>query len=228
MPALFPGFAEPGRWLPLLERHAALVAEAGPRVRVTSVAPADAIQRHYAESLEILRLILDQETPEIFADVGSGGGYPGLVVAAVFPGVAIHLVEPLQKRARVLVEWARALGLTNVSVHAERAEDAGRGTLRNACNIVTARAVTALPALLEYTVPLARSGGIVALPKGAALAEELEASGRALAALNAGVLGTARMREEISMNGTVLFIRASGPTPPELPRRAGVPQRRPL
>ncbi len=228
LPTLFPGFADADRWLPLLQRHAELVAEASPRVRVTSVSPGDAIQRHYAESLEILRLLLGHCEPTSLADIGSGGGYPGLMIAAVLPDLAVHLVEPLQKRARALAEWAEVLGLRNVSVYPIRGEDAGRGTLRESCDAVTARAVTALSALLEYSVPLSRPGGVIALPKGSALESERAAAAGALSALHATAIATDPMRPEVSVAVAVAFFRKGAATPPELPRRAGIPERRPL
>ena len=56
LPALFPDFEDPGRWLPLLRRHLVLVEEAAPHTRVTSVPAREAVRRHYAESLELLRV----------------------------------------------------------------------------------------------------------------------------------------------------------------------------
>jgi 16S rRNA (guanine527-N7)-methyltransferase len=228
LPGLFPGFAASGRWLPLLVRHAALLAEAAPRVRVTSVPPAEAIRRHYAESLELFRLIRERSDADALADVGSGGGFPGLVAAAVEPGLVVHLVEPLKKRASLLSEMAVALGLANVRVYPLRAEEAGRGPLRDAVPIVTARAVADLSELLEYTAPLSATGGLLALPKGSALAAELVAAGPAMAALGVSSPEVVPMRPEVSTASAILFLRKHGLTPERFPRRPGVPGHRPL
>ncbi|MXY72113.1 MAG: hypothetical protein F4Y97_03615, partial [Dehalococcoidia bacterium] len=84
LPELFPDLAEPERWLPLLRRHARLLAESP--VRTTTVKGETVVARHYAESLEAYRL---SGAPEagVVVDVGSGGGFPGLVIAAVARGV---------------------------------------------------------------------------------------------------------------------------------------------
>ena len=97
LPAQFPTFSSPERWLPLLRRHWELLEAAAPRVSVTSVEAGDAVQRHYAESLELLRIADECGWAGSIADVGSGGGFPGLVVACVRGDVRVVLIEPLQK-----------------------------------------------------------------------------------------------------------------------------------
>jgi 16S rRNA (guanine527-N7)-methyltransferase len=231
LPRLFPEFAGADVWLPRLQRHAELVAAAAGHVRVTAVPPVEQVRRHYAESLELLRMGLSLASPGSIgpvADVGSGGGYPGLVIAAVLPGVTVHLIEPLQKRARMLVEWASAMGMGNVHVHPQRAEEAGRGPLREQCALVVARAVAAMPELLEYTVPLAAPGGHVLLPKGSALEAELATAANALARLGGELIATTPMRKEISDAVVVAAFAKVQRTPDTYPRPPGMPGKRPL
>jgi len=228
LPGLFPLTPDASRWLPLLQQHAALLEAARARARVTSVRPALAVRRHYAESLEILRLAGAPGLAGPLADVGSGGGFPGLVAAIMLPGLEVHLVEPLRKRAHLLVEVAAALGLSNVRVHNQRAEEAGRGPLRDACGTVTARAVAPLPELLEYTAPLAAAGGLLVLPKGSSVDEEVAAAAHALEALACGQPRVLPMRPEVSGSVAVVLISRLGPTPAAYPRRPGVPAKRPL
>jgi 16S rRNA (guanine527-N7)-methyltransferase len=149
-------------------------------------------------------------------------------MAAVLPDVEFALVEPLQKRARLLRELASAMGLANVTVHAVRAEEAGRGMLREQAGLVTARAVATLPELLEYTAPLARIGGTLALPKGSGLNVEVAAASNALAALGCGEPSVVPMRQEVSSTLSVLIVGKTASTPTAYPRRPGVPGRRPL
>jgi len=184
LPKLFSAFSEPGRWLPLLKRHHELLLAAAEHTRVSSVPAGQSIQRHYAESLEIWRIGVEGygRVPASVADVGSGGGFPGMVIACLEPDLPIVLIEPLQKRARLLEAMAQELVLGNVAVHAVRAEDSGHGPLRDRCELVTARAVAPLAELLEYTVPLAAPGGSIVLPKGSGLEREIEATGSACAA----------------------------------------------
>ena len=226
--ALFPEFPGAGRWLPLLEQHAELIASARSRVRVTSVREEDIVRRHYAESLETLRIATEVGWGGVICDVGSGGGYPGMVFAAVLPDTEVHMVEPLQKRAKLLQWMARELGMPNVRVHAERAEEAGHGPLRDSCGLVTARAVAELRELLEYTAPLAADGALLAIPKGSALERELAVAKGAMQALSVDLERRVAMRGEISAHVEVASFRKHGMTPAAYPRRPGVPGKRPL
>lgn len=230
LPRLFPDFDTPVRWLPLVRRHLELIEAAAHRTRVTSVAPEDAVARHFAESLELLRIArsLHRDGFARCVDVGSGGGFPGLVIAIVCPDLDVHLVEPLQKRAALLGDIATALGLENVTVHAQRAEDAARGPLRVSASLVTARAVAPLRELLEHTVPFAATDGIVALPKGSGLDAELAEAEGAMRGLGASLDCICAMRPQISATVRVAVFRRAGELPLQYPRRAGVPARRPL
>jgi 16S rRNA (guanine527-N7)-methyltransferase len=228
LPGLFPGLDEPERWLTLLKRHAELVEEAAPAVRTSAVATEDVVRRQYAECLELWRIAVDRGVPEKVVDVGSGGGFPGLVIAAVAPGVDVTLVEPLRKRAKLLEAIAAQLGLGNVSVHAVRAEDAGRGALRESADLVTARALAPLAELLEYTAPLAAVGGMLALPKGSGAEDEVAAAAGALAELGCHVERIEPMRPEVNERANVVLVRKGRSTPERYPRRAGVPRKRPL
>ncbi len=227
LPALFPDLPGPERWLPLLQAHAALLEAARVRVRVTAVPPAEAVRRHYAESLEMLRIMRAAGAEGPLGDVGSGGGFPGLVIAIAEPRLEVHLIEPLQKRAALLRDVAAELALANVTVHALRGEEAGRGPLRGRCGVATARAVAELRVLLEYTAPLVRDGGIVALAKGSALPAEIESAATALAALGCSSGEVVAMRPEAG-DLQLFLARRHGPPPANYPRRPGIPERKPL
>ena len=225
LPELFRDLAEPERWLPLLRRHAQLLAESP--VQTTTVKGETVVARHYAESLEAYRLAGSPEEG-VVVDVGSGGGFPGLVIAAIAPEVEVHLVEARRKRAELLGSVAEALGLARVTVHGERAEEAGRGTLRERADLVIARAVAPLPVLLEYTAPLAATGGTIAAVKGSRGEAELAEAGAALAALNCEHAGTEAMRSEVAGQMRVLLFRKLGATEARYPRRPGMPSKRPI
>lgn len=225
LPDLFPQFARPDRWAPLLRRHAELLA-ASP-VRATAVTGATVVTRHYAESLEAFRLAGAPREGAV-VDVGSGGGFPGLVVAAVAPALEVHLVEARRRRAELLAALAEALGLARVTVHAARAEEAGRGPLRDGADLVLARAVAPLPVLLEYCAPLAAPGALVAAVKGSRGEAELARSDAAMAALACEFAGMEAMRAAIAPAMRVLRFRKLGPTPERWPRRPGMPAKRPI
>ncbi|PZF14393.1 16S rRNA (guanine(527)-N(7))-methyltransferase RsmG [Curtobacterium sp. MCLR17_034] len=105
------------------------------------------------------------------ADVGSGAGLPGLVLAIARPDVEFVLIEPMERRTDWLRSESGRLGLQNVTVLRGRAEDVADDVV---VDQVTARAVSALSKLIPLTVPLVRSGGQLILMKGARVDEEIE------------------------------------------------------
>ena len=107
------------------------------------------------------------------ADIGSGAGLPGLVLAIARPDVHWTLIEPMERRVTWLTEQVDELGLENVEILRARAEDVGRP---GAFDVVTARAVSALRTLLPLTAPLVRNGGEVTLLKGMNAANEIDAA----------------------------------------------------
>ena len=104
------------------------------------------------------------------ADVGSGAGLPGLVLAMIRPDIDVTLIEPLERRTRWLDEQVAALALPNVTVFTGRAEEFAP---RRAFDVVTARAVKALKGLIPLLTPLVVPGGQLALLKGQRLEDEI-------------------------------------------------------
>lgn len=107
------------------------------------------------------------------ADVGSGAGLPGLVLAIARPDVEFTLIEPMERRVLWLQEQTDALGLDNVVVFRGRGEEWPEGAVFDS---VTARAVSALRTLLPWTAPLVRDGGELLLLKGANAQAEIDAA----------------------------------------------------
>ncbi|WP_245861310.1 16S rRNA (guanine(527)-N(7))-methyltransferase RsmG [Microbacterium aurantiacum] len=107
------------------------------------------------------------------ADIGSGAGLPGIVLAIARPDVHWTLIEPMERRVTWLNEQVNDLGLDNVEVLRARAEEVGRP---KGFDVVTARAVSALRTLIPITAPLVRDGGELVLLKGMNAANEIEAA----------------------------------------------------
>jgi 16S rRNA (guanine527-N7)-methyltransferase len=107
------------------------------------------------------------------ADIGSGAGLPGVVLAIARPDVQWTLIEPMERRVTWLNEQVAALGLTNVEVLRARAEEVRRP---EGFDVVTARAVSALRTLIPITAPLVRDGGELTLLKGMNAGNEIEAA----------------------------------------------------
>jgi 16S rRNA (guanine527-N7)-methyltransferase len=132
----------------------------------------DVWTRHIADSLQLLDHV--PADARIFVDLGSGGGFPGLVLAAALldrPGGKMHLVESVQRKAAFLREATRTLGVP-AEVHAQRIEDLDPNTLGK-IDVVTARALAPLPQLLELAHPLLEKGAIGLFPKGKDVNREL-------------------------------------------------------
>jgi 16S rRNA (guanine527-N7)-methyltransferase len=124
--------------------------------------------RHILNSAVVAELV---EPGKKVADIGSGAGLPGIPMAIAQPEAMFTLIEPMERRSNWLTDQVEALGLTNVRVLRARAEEVGE-----AFDIVTARAVSALPKLLRMTVPLTRHGGEIIALKGSKAQEEIDDS----------------------------------------------------
>ena len=109
------------------------------------------------------------EAGKTVADVGSGAGLPGIPMAIAQPDAHFTLIEPMERRSDWLKQIASDLGLTNVTVLRARAEE-----VAEVFDLVTSRAVSALPKLLRLTVPITNHGGKVLALKGSKAAEEVE------------------------------------------------------
>ncbi|MBB5688291.1 16S rRNA (guanine527-N7)-methyltransferase [Roseomonas alkaliterrae] len=123
-------------------------------------------RRHIADCLQLVPLVPGAGA---IADLGSGAGLPGLVIAAALPDRAVHLVESDRRKAAFLVEAAATLGLRQVTVHPQRIERAALPP----CAAITARALAPLDRLLAYAAPHLAPGGVCLLLKGRGAEEEL-------------------------------------------------------
>lgn len=201
------------------------------RMDLTAVTEEDeVIDRHFADSLSALAHTgLIPEAGRL-VDVGTGAGFPGMVLALARPGLQVTLLDALGKRLRFLEAVAERLGAGNVTLVHARAEDGARqDTLREAFDVAAARAVAPLNVLAEYLLPYVRTGGIALCWKGPALEQEMEAGRRA-----AHVLG-GRPEEPIPVSfpgrdweHTLMPIRKTHPSPRLYPRKAGTPAKSPL
>ncbi len=140
------------------------------RINLVADRNAEAVRtRHIADSLQLLPLLPPGDGP--VGDLGSGGGFPGLVLA-IASCRPFHLVESDRRKAAFLTEAAAQLGLTHVRVHPQRIEAARLPPLA----AVTARALAPLTDLLPHAARLLAPGGIALFPKGRTAEDELTAA----------------------------------------------------
>lgn len=206
------------------------------RAALTAVREPELVgQRLFGESLALLAALRDAEvlshgSSARLADIGSGGGFPGLPMKVVEPGLQLVLIEAQRRRCEFLECVVSELGLAGVRVVNARAEDAGRdATLRATFDLVVARAVAPLAVLVEYALPLLRVGGVLATPKGSRASDELVEAGAALRALGGVALDPVPLAlPEDAPPQQVLLVRREGELDDRYPRRAGVPSKRPL
>lgn len=216
-----------------LGHYVDLLLDANSRLNLTAIRDREGMERRHI--LETLALTARLESLSLLTDgsevidVGSGGGVPGIPLAIVRSDVRITLLEATGKKAAFLRDTVGALGLVNVTVVAARAEEVGQELEhRERYHLALARAVAPLDTLSELTLPLVRVGGHVVAVKGARVWEELE-HGRA-AALRCGgqVQPVVELPSPKAEPSTLVIIAKVAPTPPELPRRPGMPAKRPL
>lgn len=211
-----------------LELYLQLLARANTTMNLTRlVSPEQGRVLHVADALTLLREI--PAGAKRLADVGSGGGVPGLVLAAALPDVQVTLIESTGKKAAFLRAAATEIGLENVTVLPVRAEAAGHSTLREQCDIVTARAVGAMVFLAEWCLPLAKVGGCVLAMKGPKLTEELPPARQAIRLLGGGEAEVIPVTDLPGADGHVICrVPKIKPTPNQFPRAAETAKGRPL
>lgn len=164
-------------------------------------------------------------------DVGSGGGIPGLIWMVLWPQAKVNLLESRRRKTQFLREAIRHLGRVGAEAFENRAEVWGHEPReREQYDLVTARALAALPTLLELTLPFVRVGGYVAAIKTAQIDEELAAAREALRRLGSGPEAVT-LRPYTRSDGKpcqVCLVRKLSPTPRDFPRPANLPERWPL
>jgi 16S rRNA (guanine527-N7)-methyltransferase len=143
--------------------------------------------RHIPECVALADVL--PRGPQRLLDLGSGGGFPGLVLAIVRPELEVHLLDATAKKTAFLAQAAEQLDVP-VTVHTGRAEDLQRGDLAASFDVVTARAVAALDRLVGWAMPFLRRGGVLYAVKGERWEEELTAASRAMQRYGASLVAT--------------------------------------
>lgn len=214
-------------------RYRALLLDWNTRINLTAITdPAEVATRHFLDSLTVALAIPNEMkagTPRLL-DVGAGAGFPGLPLSISFPGWRVTLLEATGKKVRFLDAVIADLGLANArAVHGRAEELAHDPAYRGRFDVVTARAVAALPTLLEYCAPFARVGGLTIAPKKGELATEIAAGERAAKLLGARLLEAVQVTIPLLVDGRVLLVAVQAkPCPPQYPRPAGAPTKHPL
>lgn len=141
-----------------LERYFELLVEWNEKMNLTGITKKeDVYLKHYYDSLT-LNKIVDLKSIDSMCDIGTGAGFPGIVIKILFPNIKITLVDSLNKRIEFLKKVINELELQNIEAIHSRIEEYGIKN-REKFDLVTARAVASLNILLEYSIPLVKEKG---------------------------------------------------------------------
>jgi len=202
------------------------------RLNLTAITDYDDVLRlHFLDSLSAtLALPAASFADGRFLDVGSGAGLPGIPLKITFPEIRLTLLEATGKKADFLKHLAATLGLEDIEIVKARAEDAAREPrFREGYDIVLSRAVAALSTLAELTLPFCRPGGRCIAFKKAGIATEIEDASYAVSVLGGAPPQVVPVTlEELPDDRCLVMTEKIAITPDAYPRRAGIPDKRPL
>ena len=199
--------------------------------------PKEVFEKHFLDSVMLWGLAKKYDfaplpgSPAVI-DVGTGAGFPGVPLKILRPEIELTLLDALQKRIGFLRELTQTLDLQGVTLIHSRSEDAARpggNSIRERFDLAVSRAVSSLNVLSEYCLPFVRVGGLFAAYKAANCAEEVDAASHAIEVLGGrleSVLSYSLPGTEIERS--LVLIRKVAPTPPQYPRKAGKPEKKPL
>jgi 16S rRNA (guanine527-N7)-methyltransferase len=211
---------------PALDELLRLLADPRAPISTSTVERADDV--HIADSLSGLELEPLRSAKRV-ADLGSGAGLPGLVLAPALPDAQVDLIESLDRKCEFMRDAIARMELGNAAVVCERSEDWASAGGREAYDAVTVRAVGRLATLAELASPLLREGGVLAAWKGARDPEEEAEVDRAADRLAMEPVEIRSVRPyPASRDRHIHLLRKNGPTPNGIPRRPGMAAKRPF
>jgi 16S rRNA (guanine527-N7)-methyltransferase len=203
-----------------IDGHVRLLLAWNPAINLTAIRdPAEVAVAHVIDSLTALPVLRDRQVDRL-VDLGSGGGFPGLPLAIALPATDAVLADSIGKKVRFLRTVVDAVGLAGrVETYAGRAESLARDARqRERWPAVTARAVAALPELVELAFPLLEPGGVLVAWKRGEIGSELAGARRAIAALGGGTLESRAVHATSLADHCLVVVSKEDDTPGRFPR----------
>ena len=210
-----------------LEKYYELLVEWNKVMNLTGITEKNQVYlKHFYDSAT-LASVIDFNKEESLCDVGTGAGFPGIVIKILFPNLKVVLIDSLQKRVNFLNQVVKELDLKNIAVYHARAEEFAQNH-RGEYDVVTARAVASLPVLLEYCVPLVKVGKYF-VPMKASIEEEMIISSNAIEVLKVEVEELKKFELPLEKSQrTILKLRKIEKTSKKYPRKYSEIKKRPL
>ncbi len=213
-----------------LDKYYEILIETNKSLNLTAITEFnDVLVKHFIDSVSIIRDVDLNENISVI-DVGTGAGFPGMVLKIIFPGIDITLFDSLQKRLTFLDGIIDTLGLEGIKIFHGRAEEAGHlESMREKYDLCVSRAVASLPVLSELCLPFVKVGGRFVSYKSEKGTEELSDSTHALS-----VLGASVVKEDVfdlpesDMTRNLIIISKDSACPKIYPRKPGTPSKKPL
>ncbi|WP_218661300.1 16S rRNA (guanine(527)-N(7))-methyltransferase RsmG [Streptococcus dysgalactiae] len=207
-----------------------LLVEWNNKINLTAITEEnDVYLKHFYDSIApILQGFLANE-PIRLLDIGAGAGFPSLPMKILFPNLEVTIIDSLNKRIAFLTHLAEALALDKVHFFHGRAEDFGQDKdFRSQFDVVTARAVAPMQVLAELTIPFLKIGGKLIALKAQAADQELEEAKTALSLLFGKVTTNHHYQLPNGDTRYITVVEKKKETPNKYPRKAGLPNKKPL
>lgn len=218
------------RQLAALQRYESELLEWNQRMNLTAIRDSEGIRtKHFLDSFTCV-LAWRDKPPDRLIDIGTGAGFPGLPLKILYPSMRLTLVDSVGKKIDFCKHIVQTLSLDKVEFVNARAEELGQNpAFRERYDWAVARAVANLNILVEYLLPLVRVGGGILAQKGESGPAEAHASERPARLLG----GRLRQLVQLTLPGVVeerylVIFDKTATTPPNYPRRVGVPSKSPL
>ena len=211
-------------------RYFQLLVEWNEKINLTAITAEEEVYlKHFYDSLAPILQGYVLNEPISLLDIGAGAGFPSLPMKILFPQLEVTIIDSLNKRIQFLHLLAEDLGLEGVHFYHGRAEDFAQDKqFRAQFDLVTARAVARMQVLSELTIPFLKVGGRLIALKASSAEDELHQAKNALNLLFAKVLENVDYQLPNGDPRTHTIVEKKKETPNKYPRKAGVPNKRPL
>lgn len=208
-----------------LTTYADLLVDWNTKINLTAICDEDGIaKKHFLDSATAL--LTDKVTGKVI-DVGTGAGFPGLVLKILKPEIELTLLDSLNKRINFLKEVSSSIDAHAECIHS-RAEDGGR-TMREQFDTVVSRAVANMTLLSELCLPFLKVGGYFLALKGPLADEELENAKKAIHILGGEVESVFSAKiPDTDLNHKIIIVKKVRHTPQQFPRKPGIATKNPI